>query len=119
MSRGVPADSATERGAHLGAVAPVHPTPHTCVAFLCMDLCDARVVTDLAGVSFERQWELIGLEPLRVEREGARADGRVSGGVFRVGWCGDEGYPGRIRVGLVVAIGITGLDRGDRAPEHV
>src|SRR6476469_1114836 len=67
MPRRVPADPTTERGAHLGAVAPVHPAPHTRVAFLGMDLCDARVVTNRAGVPCKRQRELIGLEPFRVE----------------------------------------------------
>ena len=119
MRRRVLADFAAEPGTHLGAVAPVHPAPHPRVAFLGMDLCDARVVTNRAGVSFERQWELIGLEPFRVERERARTDGRVSGGVFGVGRRGDEGCPRRIRVGLVVAIGIAGLNGCHWAPEHV
>src|SRR5262249_25883904 len=50
MPRRIPADSAAERGADLGAVAPVHPAPHARVAFLGMDLGDARVVADGAGV---------------------------------------------------------------------
>src|SRR5215813_6063084 len=97
MPRRVPADPAAEPGTHLGAVAPVHPAPHTCVAFLGMDLCDARVVTNRAAVPRERQWKLIRLEPYRIERERAGADCRVSGGVFGVGRRGDEGCPSLIR----------------------
>src|SRR5213080_47537 len=85
MRRRVLADLPAERGTHLGAVAPVHPAPHTRVAFLGMDLCDAGVVTNHAGDPFERQLKLIGLEPHRVEPERARADRRVSGGIFGVG----------------------------------
>ena len=37
MRRRVFADAAAERGTHLGAVAPVHPAPHTRIAFLGLD----------------------------------------------------------------------------------
>src|SRR5207247_9129663 len=78
MRRRVLADLTAERGTHLGAVAPVHPAPHTRVAFLGMDLCDAGVMTNRAGDPFERQRKLIGLEPHRVEPQRARADRRVT-----------------------------------------
>src|SRR5207249_7782735 len=86
MRRRVLADSAADRGTHLGAVAPVHPAPHTRVAFLGMDLVDAGVATNRAAIAFERQRELIGVDPHRVEPQHARADRAVSRGIF--GWDG-------------------------------
>src|SRR5436309_11967042 len=97
MPRRVLADSAADRGTHLGAVAPVHPAPHTSVAFLGMDLVDAGVITNRAAIAPERQRELIGAEPHRVEPQRGRADRGVSRGIFWVRWRDDEGCPRRIR----------------------
>src|SRR5262245_33723432 len=119
MPRRISADDAAEPGAHFRTVAPVHPAPHARVAFFGMDLCDARVVANRPGVSLENQWKLIGVEPDRVERERARADSRVSGGVFRVRGRRDERRPHRIRLSLPVAIEIAGLDACYWTPEHV
>ena len=44
MRRSVLTDLAANRGSYLRAVAKVHPAPHTRVAFLGMNLLDARVV---------------------------------------------------------------------------
>src|SRR5438874_12860427 len=63
MRRGVLADPRAERRSHLGAVAPVHPAPDTRVAFLGMNVVDARVVPNRAAVALERQRELIGAGP--------------------------------------------------------
>src|SRR5262245_30871215 len=99
------ADYGTERATHLRAPPPVHPAPHARVAFLGLDFGDARVLTNRAEVPRERQWEPTGAEPHRVEPERARADRRVSGGIFGVGRRDDERCPLRIGLRLVVAIG--------------
>src|SRR6266542_6667134 len=67
MRRCVLADLAADCGTHVGAVAPVHATPHTRVAFLGMNLVDAGVVTTRAAITSECQRELIGVAPHRVE----------------------------------------------------
>src|SRR5206468_8240024 len=85
MRRRVLADPAADRGTHLGAVAPVHPAPHTRVAFLGVDVVDAGVGTNRAAIALECQQELIGAEPHRVEPQRGRADRGVSRGIFGVG----------------------------------
>ena len=102
MRRRVLADPAADRGTHFGAVAPVHSAPHTRVAFLGMDLIDACVVTNRAAIALERQGELIGVEPHRVEPQHARADRAVSRGIFGMGRRDDEGCPRQIRFGIGV-----------------
>src|SRR5438034_1761086 len=113
------ADLAADCGTHHGAVAPVHAAPYTRVTFLGMNLVDAGVVTNRAGIAPECQWELISIEPHRVEPQHARSDRGVSRGIFGVGRRDDEGCPPRIGFGLGVAIGVAGTDGSNRAPEHV
>src|SRR5947207_5155378 len=112
------ADLAADSCTHLGAVAPVHAAPHPCVALIGMNLIDAGVVPNRAAIALERQRELIGAEPLRVEPQYTRADRSVGRGIFGVGWGDDERRPRRLRFGLGVVIGIAGTDGSDRAPEH-
>ena len=78
MRRCVFANLAANGGTNLGAVPPMHPSPHTRVAFLSMDLLDAGVATNRAAIALERQRELIGVGPHAVERQHARADRSVS-----------------------------------------
>src|SRR5438128_4697665 len=119
MRRRELADLAADCGTHLGAVAPVHPTPYARVAFLVMDLFDTRVVANHAAVALERQRELIGVEPHGVERQRAGADGAVSRRIFGMRRRDNKRDPYWIRLGLGVAIGIAGTDCCDRAPEHI
>src|SRR4029450_7828050 len=87
MRRGVLADLAADGGTHFGAVAPVHSPPPPRVAFLGMDLLDAGVVTNRAAIALEcqRELELIGAEPHRIESQDARANAGVSRGIFGMG----------------------------------